>query len=176
MKVLISLFLLLVSMQVNAVVLNFDDLAAGTFLTDQQATTQGIIFDGTWVHDGSSRGSTPNWISGEMITNNSLNPNIISGYFVNPNAPLQNATTNYFGGLSVYADSDTTIFLDVFDLDGNLLSSASNIDDGFLSISQDNIHSFSFYHSNGGYSGIDDIIGFDNISFNAITLPRITPS
>jgi len=161
--------LLLVSVQTKAVAINFDDLTVGTFLTDQYASN-GIIFDGAWIQGPSTRGSAPNWISGEEITNNSLNPNAITGYFVNPINSSENAITNYFEGLNVYADSDTTVFLDVFDLDGVLLASRSRVDDGILSISQESIHSFSLYHSNGGFSGIDDVIGFDNIMFNDVSL------
>jgi len=169
--------LLLVSGQVNAALINFDDLSAGTFLTDQYASN-GIIFDGTWIHDGLSppRGSVPNWISGEEVTNNNSNPSAISGYFVNPSNLSQNAITDYFEILSAYVDSDTTVTLEVFDLDGLSLGSRPRTgSSGILSLSVTNIHSFPLSHINSGWNGIDDVIGFDNIVFNDVSLPDPEP-
>jgi hypothetical protein len=154
----------------EAVLLNFEDFVAGTFLTDQYVS-EGIMFDGTWIHGGSSRGTPPNWVSGEIWGpgNNNLNPDPISGYFVNPSNPSQDATTDHIEGLGIYVDSDTVITLDVFGLDGLLLASVSRQGRGILSISRANIHGFAFYHNNYGWNGIDDIIGFDNIIFNDVT-------
>ncbi len=67
------------------------------------------------------------------------------------------------------------ITLDVFGLDGLLLASLSRTGRGILSISQANIHGFVFYHNNYGWNGIDDIIGFDDIVFNDVTLPGTGP-
>lgn len=152
----------------EAVLINFEDSLAGSFITNEYIS-EGIIFDGTWVHGGSTRASPPNWISGEEYTNNNLNPNPITGYFVTPNDPSKNAATNYLSVSAIYVDSDTVTTLDVYDINGTLLASVSRSGSGILSVSQTNIHKFAFYHNNYGYSGIDDIIGFDNVTFNDVT-------
>ena len=59
--------------------------------------------------------------------------------------------------------------LEVFDIDGLLLASTSRLDDGILSISGNGIYGFALSHTNSGGSGIDDIVGFDNIVFNSVT-------
>ena len=176
--IFIPLFAISAGKQASATLINFDDLTGeGTIITDQ-FVSDGIIFDGAWLQIGlsPSRGSAPNWISGELVTNNLSNPDVISGFFVDPDDPSQDATTDYFESLSAFVDSDTTVTLDVFDLDGLLLASVSRVgSSGILSISQTNIHAFDLYHTNSGFNGIDDIIGFDNILFNAVTPVVLDP-
>jgi hypothetical protein len=164
----------------QASLINFDGFVEGTFLTNQ-LVSEGVLFDGAYVHGGlsPSRGSAPNWLSGEIppasTPGNPTNPEAISGKFINPNDPADNATTDRIEILSVFADSDTTIRLAAFDLNGVLLASVSRVDDGVLRISRAKIHSFTFRHTNSGFNGIDDVIGFDNLSFNAVSLPVPDP-
>jgi hypothetical protein len=119
--------------QSEQITINFDNFVVssagdepGTSLTDQ-FKSDGVIFDRAWIHGGLSalRGSPPNWVSGDMFTNDLMNPGVVSGFFIKPGDASEDATTNYVEVQSMFVDSDTTVTLDVFASDGRLLASES---------------------------------------------------
>ena len=160
-----AMFAMVLSVNVSAAVIDFEGYADDTLITDQYASL-GIIFDGAWIeNDYESRGSRPNWISGEVDgVYNNINPGAVTGYFVNPLDSSLRATTDYLAGLTVYPDGGSPIYLEVFDLDDNLLASDMVLDDGVLSVAVAGIARFSFYH----VAELDDVLGYDDITFNDV--------
>lgn len=92
----------------------------------------------------------------------------ITASFFDPSDGITKATTSSVSVLGdLYGLGSGSIFMNVYDVDGNLLGSVSDVDSyplgtgGVLSFSGAGIHSVSFYSNNG-------TVGFDNFTFEAL--------
>lgn len=166
MKKLLQLALLAACINANAAVIDFNHSSgqAGNAIGSDYSG-QGVVFTNAYY----SNAYGLNWASGEADTEyNGVVDQPMTGYFVG-------GTTNYLAGTAMYPDGDTITTLRVFDIFNNLLGQVSTASGGSsLDIAVNGIASFEFSWS-GGAADHDDVIGLDDITYNALTPNQNVP-
>jgi hypothetical protein len=155
----------LFAVQANSAIIDFEAGADGVGIGSDYID-QGIVFTDAYYASAyflSENGSSV-WVSGEADSSYNEIINIsISGSFT--------GITDSVSAEIVWLDSSSTAYLDVFNINGDLLANVSTAATGsveVLSISTPGISSFTFRWSSTK-PDVDDVVGIDNLSFNTVT-------
>ena len=166
--ILLGLLALCANANASTISIGFDHTAsqAGTSIGNDYLASEGIAFTQAYYSTGNL-----DWMSGEPDTTNmnGILNQPISGYFA--------GVTDYMLAQVRYADGGTITTLNVFDINNALLASVSTTATNpfQLSVAISGIRSFDFSFSNPD-SSKDDIIGIDNLTFNAVSQVPVPPS
>lgn len=162
-RLALSLVLVLAPFSAFAVVIDFNGGSGGSAVDDDYAGL-GIVFEDVYYSTCYSNYPNAAWAAGESSTcYNDVLDQQVAGYFL--------GTTDYLAADIIFPDGDTYTTLDVFDSAGALLDSVTvGPAVQAISVSASGIASFAFNWS-GEYPSHDDVIGIDNLTFNAVSVP-----